>query len=170
MPQRLLKSPYSSPMVFRHATALIATGLAVVALLGTSALAQAVYRYKDSQGNTVYTDKPPAGNDTVQRLEVPPQPTPSPSKGQSDAEKRLLEAANRRSAALDRAAQDVVDAFNALRAAEARRDEGVEPQDGDRSGRFLRGQYYQRLQALERDVQAAQARLDEALARRNALR
>jgi len=44
------------------------------------------------------------------------------------------------------------------------------PQDGDRSGRFLRGQYWQRRQALERDVPAAQARLDEALARRNALR
>ena len=150
--------------------ALIATALAVAAVSGASALAQAVYRYQDSRGNTVYTDKPPAGNDTVQRLEIPPQPAQPPARGQSDAEKRLLEAANRRSAELDRAAQDVVDAFNALRAAETRRDEGVEPQDGDRSGRFLRGQYWQRRQALERDVQAAQARLDEALARRNALR
>lgn len=157
-------------MVVRYATTLIATSLAVAAVSGTSALAQSVYRYKDSQGNTVYTDKPPAGNDTVQRLETPPQPAQSPPRGQSDAEKKLLEAANRRSAELGRAAQDVVDAFNALRAAEARRDEGVEPQDGDRSGRFLRGQYWQRRQALERDVQAAQARLDEAMARRNALR
>ena len=155
-------------MAVRYATALIATALAVAA--GTSALGQGVYRYKDSQGNTVYTDKPPAGNDTVQRLEIPPQPAQSPARGQSDAEKKLLEAANRRSADLDRAASDVVAAFNALRAAEARRDAGVEPEEGDRSGRFLRGQYYQRLQALERDVQAAQARLDEALARRNALR
>ena len=101
-------------MVFRYASALISTALAVVAVLGTSALAQAVYRYKDSQGNTVYTDKPPAGNDTVQRLESPPPPAQSPARGQSDAEKKLLEAANRRSAELDRAAQDVVDAFNAL--------------------------------------------------------
>ena len=154
-------------MAVRYAAALIATALATAA---TSALAQAVYRYKDSQGNTVYTDKPPAGNDTVQRLEIPPQPVQPPPSGQSDAEKRLLEAANRRAAALDRAAQDVVDAFNALRAAEARRDEGIEPEEGDRSGRFLRGQYWQRLQALERDVRAAQARLDEAIARRNALR
>jgi uncharacterized protein DUF4124 len=155
-------------MVVRYAIALIATALATAA--GTSALAQAVYRYKDSRGNTVYTDKPPAGNDTVQRLESPPPPAQSPARGQSDAEKKLLEAANRRSAELDRAAQDVVDAFNALRAAEARRDEGIEPQEGDRSGRFLSGQYLQRRQALERDVQAAQARLDEAMARRNALR
>ena len=155
-------------MVVRYAAVLIAAALATAA--GTSPLAQPVYRSKDSRGNTVYTDKPPAGNDTVQRLEIPPQPAQSPPRGQSDAEKRLLEAANRRSAELDRAAQDVVDAFNALRAAEARRDEGVEPQDGDRSGRFLSGQYWQRRQALERDVQAAQARLDEAMARRNALR
>jgi hypothetical protein len=157
-------------MVVRYATAVIATALAGVAVSGASALAQAVYRYKDSQGNTVYTDKPPAGNDTVQRLELPPQPVQPPARGQSDAEKKLLEAANRRSAQLDRAADDVVAAFNALRAAEARRDEGVELQDGDRSGRFLSGQYWQRRQALERDVQAAQARLDEAIARRNALR
>ena len=157
-------------MVVRSTIALIATSLATAAVSGTSALAQAVYRYKDSQGNTVYTDKPPAGNDTVQRLEVPPQPAQPPARGQSDAEKRLLEAANRRSAEFDRAAEHVVAAFNALRAAEARRDGGVEPEEGDRSGRFLRGQYYQRLQALEREVQAAQARLDEAMARRNALR
>ena len=157
-------------MVVRYATALIATALTVAAVSGTSALAQGVYRYKDSQGNTVYTDKPPAGNDTVQRLEIPPQPAKSPARGQSDAEKRLLEAANRRSAELDRAAQDVVDAFNALRAAEARRDQGIEPQEGDRSGRYLSRQYWQRHQALEQDVRTAQARLDEAMARRNALR
>jgi len=147
--------------------------VATLALLASSALAQAVYRYKDSQGNTVYTDKPPAGNDTVQRLETPPQPAravPPPARGQSDAEKRLREAANRRTADLDRAAQDVVDAFDALRAAQARRDEGAELQDGDRSGRYLSRQYFQRRQALELDVQAAQARLDEAMARRNALR
>jgi uncharacterized protein DUF4124 len=157
-------------MAVRYATAVT---VATLALLASSALAQAVYRYKDSQGNTVYTDKPPAGNDTVQRLETPPPPARAfapPARGQSDAEKRLLEAANRRTADLDRAAQDVVDAFNAVRAAEARRDEGVELQDGDRSGRYLSRQYFQRRQALELDVQAAQARLDEAMARRNALR
>src|SRR5262249_27067669 len=160
-------------MVVKCATALIATALAVAAASGASALAQAVYRYKDSQGNTVYTDKPPAGNGTVQRLEIPPQPPQPgqpPARGQNDGEKRLLEAANRRAADLDRAAQDVVAAFNALRAAEARRDEGVELQDGDRSGRYLSRQYFQRRQALELDGQAAQARLDEAIARRNALR
>src|ERR1051326_775425 len=102
--------------------------VATLALLATSALAQAVYRYKDSQGNTVYTDKPPAGNDTVQRLETPPRPAqavPPPARGQSEAEKRLLEAANRRTADLDRAAQDVVDAFNALREAQPRLDEAL---------------------------------------------
>src|ERR1044072_5563451 len=34
-----------------------AVTVATLALLATSALAQAVYRYKDSQGNTDYTDK-----------------------------------------------------------------------------------------------------------------
>src|ERR1041385_2534426 len=53
-----------------------AVTVATLALLATSALAQAVYRYKDSQGNTVYTDKPPAGNETVQRLENAPPARP----------------------------------------------------------------------------------------------
>src|ERR1041384_2939227 len=128
-----------------------AVTVATLALLATSALAQAVYRYKDSQGNTVYTDKPPAGNDTVQRLETPPrhaQAVPPPARGQSEAEKRCPHEANRRTADLDRAAQDVVDAFNALREAQARRDEGVELQDGDRSGRYRSEEHTSELQSL----------------------
>ena len=143
-----------------------------LAVLASGSIAQGVYKYKDSSGNTVYTDKPPAGNGTVERVEIPAasvQPSPLPT-GQSEREKQLLEAANRRVAELNRAAEDVVTSFNALRAAEARRDEGAELQDGDRDGRWLSRQYWTRRQALERDVEIARARLEEALVRRNALR
>jgi hypothetical protein len=88
----------------------------------------------------------------------------------SEAEKRLLEQANRRAAALDRAVDDIVAAHKALRAAEASRDSGVEPLEGERQGRRFRPEYWDRQNALESDVASARARLDEALARRNALR
>jgi hypothetical protein len=88
----------------------------------------------------------------------------------SAAEKRLLEQANKRAAQLDRATADIVTAFNALRAAEARREQGVEPLEGERSGRRFRPEYWERQQALQRDIEEARAQLDDALARRNAFR
>ncbi len=139
-------------------------------LLAFSACAQAaeveVYRCVGAQGQTVYTDKPGA-NCTRQRMEIAPS---APATGLSEADKKLLEQADRRLVELDRATADIVKAFNALRAAEARRDQGVEPLEGERAGRRFRPEYWARQQALQRDVDSARATLDEALARRNALR
>jgi Domain of unknown function (DUF4124) len=142
----------------------------VLAALAPAAGAQNVYRCTDAKGRITFTDDPTAGNCTLQRVDVPPQQGAPRAPGLSDAEKKLLEQANRRAAELDRAAADIVTAFNALRAAEARRDQGIEPLEGERSGRRFRPEYWQRRQALDRDVQDARARLDEALERRNALR
>ena len=146
---------------------LIAIALAVLA---PPAGAQNVYRCTDANGRITYTDHPAAGNCTAQRVDLPPPPAAPRAPGLSDAEKRLLEQANRRTAELDRATADIVAAFNALRGAEARREQGVEPLEGERSGRRFRPEYWQRQQALEREVADARARLDEALDRRNALR
>jgi len=146
---------------------LIAVALAALA---PTAGAQSVYRCTDAQGRITYTDEPTAGNCTPQKVDVPSQPAVPRATGLSDAEKKLLEQANRRAAELDRATADIVSAFNALRAAEARREQGVEPLEGERSGRRFRPEYWQRQQALERDVEDARARLNEALERRNALR
>jgi peptidoglycan hydrolase CwlO-like protein len=97
-------------------------------------------------------------------------PSGKPAAGLSKADKKLLEQANERAAKLDRATDDIVTAHNALRAAQARREEGVEPLEGERSGRRYRQAYWERQQALSRDVEEAKARLDDALAQRNALR
>jgi hypothetical protein len=141
-----------------------------LAALSSMAGAQNVYRCTDANGRITYTDDPTGGNCMAQRVDVPPQPAAPRASGLSDAEKKLLEQANRRAADLDRATADIVTAFNALRAAEARREQGVEPLEGERSGRRFRPEYWQRQQALEREVADARARLDEALDRRNALR
>ena len=151
-------------------TILIAIALAAFA---PAAAAQNVYKYSDPSGRVTYTDDPTAGNGTAKRVEIPSQPSQpgaKPAAGLSKADKQLLEQADRRATELDRATADTVTAFNALRAAEARREQGVEPLEGERSGRRYRPEYWERRQALQRDTEEARARLDDALARRNALR
>ena len=141
-----------------------------LAAFSHAAAAQNIYKYSNPSGGVTYTDDPTAGNGAAKRVEIQTQPGAKPAAGLSEAEKKLLEEANKRLAELDRAAADIVTAFNALRAAEARREQGVEPLEGERSGRRFRPEYWERQQALQRDVEAARARLDDALARRNALR
>jgi len=143
---------------------------AMLAAFASAAGAQAVYKYSDEEGRILYTDKPAAGQGVPERLQMPAQPAAKPAAGLSKTEKQLLQAANRRSMELDRAAVDVVNAQMALAAAEARRAQGAEPLEGERSGRRYRPEYRERQQALARDVEEARARLDEALARRNAFR
>lgn len=63
----------------------------------------------------------------------------------------------------------------ALRAAEERRERGVEPLPGERMGIVGPGSrlteaYFERQRQLEREVAAARGRLDAAHASRNALR
>ena len=135
--------------------------------------AQTVYKYTDPKGGTVYTDDPKAAPGQVQRLELPREgnvaSTPRPAQ-LSAADRQTLGDAQRRAAALDRATDDIIAASRALREAEERRERGVEPLEGERAGRRFRPEYWQRRQAEEQGVAAARARLDDALARRNALR
>ena len=142
----------------------------MLAAFASATSAQLVYKYSDTDGGVLYTDKPAAGKGVPERLELPPQSGPTPPAGPSEAEKQLLEAADRRSVELDRAAADVVSAQMALRAAETRRAQGAERLEVERSGRRYRPEYRERHHALARDVEEARARLDEALARRNAVR
>ena len=141
-----------------------------MALAGFAAAAgaQALYRCTDAQGRVLFTDNPNAGKCTPQKVETPPARPQAP--GIREGERRLLEQSNKRAAELDRAMADIVTAFTALRAAEARRDQGIEPIEGDRQGRRFRPEYWQRRQALQRDVDQARAQLNDALDRRNALR
>jgi len=80
-----------------------------------------------------------------------------------------------RHAALARAYDEVLSARAVLQEAEAAREKGVEPLPGERLGTAgdysrLAPVYWERQERLEKDVESARARLDEALARWNALR
>ena len=135
--------------------------------------AQTVYKYTDPKGGTVYTDDPKAAPGRAQKLDIPAQGNAGsapPATKLSEAERRTLTDAERRSAALDRATDDIISSSRALREAEERRERGIEPLEGERMGRRFRPEYWQRRQSEALEVAAARARLDDALARRNALR
>lgn len=138
-----------------------------------AAFAQAVYKYTDGKGGTVYTDDPKSAPGKARRVDIPPRPESSgaaPQTHLSESDQRLLGDAQRRTAELDRATDDIIAASRALREAQDRRERGIEPHEGERQGRRFRPEYWQRRQAEEREVEVARARLDDALARRNALR
>ena len=80
-----------------------------------------------------------------------------------------------RGAELDKAYEDARAAFQALKDAEARRDQGVEPQAGERQGSAAGGtrpteQYVNRQAQLEVEVEAARKRYEAAQKRWNALK
>lgn len=71
---------------------LLALLLTPLAFFTVSPSAQ-IYRTTDEQGNVVFTDKPPAGASTTERVELPPtnttpapalRPTPEPESGEPD--------------------------------------------------------------------------------------
>jgi len=145
----------------------------VIAGIAPAAAAQDVYKYTSPGGGTVYTDDPAAAAGGARKVDLPAAPPPPagpPRSGLSEAERRLAVQADQRAAALDRASDDIVAAHQSLRAAEARREQGIEPIEGDRQGRRYRPEYWERQQALQRDIDDARAKLNDALDRRNALR
>lgn len=76
---------------------------------------------------------------------------------------------------LDKAYDEARAAQLALKEAEARRDQGVEPQPGERQGTSSGGtrsteQYYGRQQLLEHELEMARRRYDAALKRWNDLK
>lgn len=145
--------------------------LVATVLLSSSVDAQTVYKQVDSKGRVTYTDKPNSKTASVVPLESSPVPSEKPAPAQlSSIDKELLDKSKKRAAALDKANQDVVAATDALRLAETRLETGVEPVEGERSGPRFRFEYFERQLALQREVDQAQRRLDEAFARRNAAR
>ena len=80
-----------------------------------------------------------------------------------------------RSAQLDKAYQEARTAYNALKAAESRRDQGVESQPGERAGSAAGGSrptesYFARQAALEQEVELARRRYEAAMKRWNDLK
>jgi hypothetical protein len=160
-----MREPLTLPIVRLPAIA------AALALLATAAGAQSVYKYTEPDGRVIYTDNPDRGNGRARPIEIPASPGAIvPAPGLSAPDKKLLEQADRRAAALDRAVADIVVAHTELRAAETRREQGIGPIEGERQGHRFRPEYWDRQQALKNDIDLARAKLDDAIERRNALR
>ena len=84
-------------------------------------------------------------------------------------------AAQSRVSELDRAYEEARAAAIALKDAQARRDQGIEPREGDRQGTSSGGtratpQYLGRQQLLEHELEMAQRRYEAALKRWNDLK
>ena len=148
----------------------LATAITLLAL-ASAAGAQGVYKYTDPSGRVIYTDDPSAGGGAARPVEIQvPAGGATPAAGLSDSDRQLLEQAKRRAAGLDRAVADIVAAHAELRDAMARREQGVEPIEGERQGRRYRPEYWERQRANQRAVEVAQAKMNDAIERRNALR
>lgn len=141
--------------------------LLVLAIAAAPAAAQVLYRYVDAQGRIIYTDDAAKAGPNARRIEPPPAPKPQPA---ARAGGSASTGGFSRTDALDAAVDDIAIYDRQLKSAEARRDRGVEPLEGERVGRLLRPEYWERQQQLQRDVEDARARLDDAWSRRNALK
>jgi hypothetical protein len=156
----------------RSAALLCALALAAAAAQGADGV---IYKSVLPSGAVVYGDAPIAGARSVEPIVAPP-PAPAPAGGKPAARSPLAEAADARWRALETTGEDISRAYRRLEAAKAAQEEGRAAGPGDISGTVYGGRrrfsaaYVERQRALAAEVGAAQAELDAAIARRNALR
>ncbi len=153
----------------------------VLALAVFPAAAQMVYKSTRPDGSVVYSDAPVPGATVIGRFQlvpVPPEEGLRVNEQRQQEERRAREAdewAKQRELELTRADEEVRAAFDNLKAAQQRLQDGVEPLPGERTGSVgrhsrLNESYSRRMEQLQADVAAAVKRLDAAYAARNQLR
>ena len=154
--------------------ALVVVGFAVA--LGAGAAEQTFFKSVLPNGRVVYGDAPAAGAKRTEKITVR---TDVPA-SEIDAEaarralemdrRRLLRDAAARSARLTQLETEIAAAYNAFKAAEQEREAGRAIQEGDRQGRRLLAQYWERQRTLEATLGQARQTLDKLLTERSALR
>jgi len=155
--------------------------LLLVACVSASVMAETLYKSTDSRGQVSYSDKPLPGAVKVERVRVEPVDPAISARIEAEREKLRRQAdefqqrERQRERALDEADAEMIAAFDTLKETQRLRESDVEPLPGERLGNVggatrLAPSYFERQQALEREVSAAQQRLDQAYARRNELR
>lgn len=154
---------------------------AMLALLCGPALAQApaIEKYVTPDGKVIYSDSPVPGAQSVKKLDTPPPQTNSGPERRSNPSVSAAPSATSGGAPkddrLDAATLAVRNAAEALEAAKNKLEFGREPRENERQGTAggrsrLNDQYFERIKELEKGVEDAQARLDEAYRARNNLR
>jgi hypothetical protein len=155
--------------------------LLIVACVSASVMAEPLYKSTDSNGRVIYSDKPVPGAveiEGVRSAPIDPENAARIEKENKDLRRQEEEFQQRereRERASDEAQAEVIAALDALKVAQRLREAGVEPLPGERMGKVGGGSsfapsYFERLQALDGDVNAAQQRLEQAYARRNEVR
>jgi len=149
----------------------------LLALAAANVAAQTVFKSIMPDGSIVYGNGPAKGAAKVEPIKVePPVVTDSPPAPPSpEAARRVREDLRSEEAAWAKAAQEVRSAEDALSAAKLAQQSGVAPLAGEMIGNAGGGvrpseTYFARQQQLADDVKKAQARVDAAIAARNALR
>ena len=150
-------------------------------LMAIASAAGGIEKYVTPDGKVIYSDKAIPGAQSVKKLdpsaaessEGPPRRGGSPPMG--TAPKTGSSAGSAKEAQLDAALKGIRDASDALAAAKARLEAGLEPQENERQGTVsgrsrLNEKYFERIKQLEQDVEKAQERLNEAYRLRNNLR
>jgi len=161
----------------------LAASLALLlsAFVSANAIAETLYKSTDSNGQVTYSDKPLPGAAKVERVLVEPLDPESAARGEAAREKSRRETEEfqqrerQREQARDEAHAGVIAALNALKEAQQRREAGIEPLPGERLGNARGGSrlapsYFKRQRALDREISAAEQRLEQAYAHRNELR
>ena len=149
-----------------------------IALLPLLAAAQAgpVYKYRLPDGRILYSDEAQPSGELQEIITPPPAVSAAASAAQAAPESAGVErAAAQDAGTLDAATREVQAARQALDAAQAALDSGLEPQPGERIGNAngssrLAPAYWQRIDALRAEVARASERLDEANAQLQAAR
>jgi hypothetical protein len=139
----------------------------VLALAAAPVLGQVIYKSTMPDGGVIYGDAPAPGAVKVESTTVPRSTGVAPvtPKEQSGLEARQQERLN----AIETARAALQDAEEALKEAQAAREAGREPQEGEHQGTAgggsrLTESYFERQQALETAVAQAQKRDDAARA------
>jgi hypothetical protein len=143
--------------------------------------AQMVFKSTRPDGSVVYSDAPLPGATVVERFQLVPLSPEDQARAKElrEQEQRRTEEANerarKRELALTIADNEVKAALDAVKQAQQRLQDGVEPLPGERTGTGggrsrLNSAYYTRMQQLEGDMSEAVKRLERAYTARNEVR
>jgi len=147
----------------------------ILATCMAAAAADTVYKYQRPDGKVVYSDAPVRGAKLIGQFELVPVPAATESSRGEPPRRPADTTAERRGAALDAADAQIKAAEQALKDAQVRQQQGVEPLAGERLGLVgghsrLTPDYFARQRDTAADVDAARANLDEAYRLRNEVR
>lgn len=145
--------------------------LVVGTLLPWVAMGEEIYRTKDAEGNVTFSDTPPAGDASVEPVELPPGPSAESLQQSQQRNKKIRDAA--RDAQRQRLRQKqrqqgrIAEAEARLAQAEAKLTKEKVITDEDRQSvaggkRRIRPDYFERVKAAEAEVEAARKALRAA--------